>query len=62
MVNVPIGLTAIICVLRLLPESRAHLADRLDPLGMVLLSMHACGSVTFGGALVRGDRHQKPPF
>ena len=45
LVNVPIGLTAIILARRLLPESRPDKADRLDPLGMVLLTA-GVGAIT----------------
>ncbi|HWC38290.1 MAG TPA: MFS transporter [Acidimicrobiales bacterium] len=38
LVNVPIGIIAIVASYRLLPESRARFADRLDPLGVILLS------------------------
>jgi MFS family permease len=45
LVNVPIGIAAIVAAYRLLPESRARLADRLDPLGVVLLST-GIGAIT----------------
>jgi EmrB/QacA subfamily drug resistance transporter len=38
LVNVPIALTAVVLAYRLLGESRPPVADRLDPLGAVLLS------------------------
>src|SRR5580698_5831472 len=38
LVNVPIGLIAIVLARRLIPESRPDKADRLDPLGVVLLT------------------------
>ena len=38
LVNVPIGVTAAVLARRLLPESRPPLADRLDLLGVALLS------------------------
>ena len=38
LVNVPIGITAAVLARRLLPESRPPLADRLDLLGVALLS------------------------
>jgi MFS family permease len=45
LVNVPIGIAAIVAARRLLPESRATLADRLDPLGVVLLTS-GIGAIT----------------
>ena len=45
LVNVPIGIAAIVGAYRLLPESRARVADRLDPLGVVLLST-GIGAIT----------------
>jgi EmrB/QacA subfamily drug resistance transporter len=45
LVNVPIGIAAIVAAYRLLPESRARFADRLDPLGVVLLST-GIGAIT----------------
>ncbi len=38
LVNVPIGIVAIVLARRLIPESRPDAADRLDPLGVVLLT------------------------
>ncbi len=38
LINVPIGIVAIILARRLIPESRPAAADRLDPLGVVLLT------------------------
>ncbi len=38
LINVPIGIVAILLARRLIPESRPDAADRLDPLGVVLLT------------------------
>jgi EmrB/QacA subfamily drug resistance transporter len=43
LVNVPIGIAAIVLARRLLPESRPDVADRLDPLGVVLLTTGVAG-------------------
>src|SRR5271155_3297995 len=45
LVNVPIGIVAIVLARRLLPESRPDVADRLDPLGVVLLTT-GVGAIT----------------
>lgn len=45
LVNVPIGIAAIVLARRLLPESRPDVADRLDPLGVVLLTT-GVGAIT----------------
>jgi EmrB/QacA subfamily drug resistance transporter len=45
LINVPIGATAIILARRLLPESRPDVADRLDPLGVALLTT-GVGAIT----------------
>jgi EmrB/QacA subfamily drug resistance transporter len=38
LINVPIGIVAIVLARRLIPESRPDAADRLDPLGVALLT------------------------
>jgi EmrB/QacA subfamily drug resistance transporter len=45
LINVPIGIVAIVLARRLLPESRPDVADRLDPLGVVLLTT-GVGAIT----------------
>jgi MFS family permease len=45
LINVPIGIAAIILARRLIPESRPDKADRLDPLGVVLLTA-GVGAIT----------------
>jgi EmrB/QacA subfamily drug resistance transporter len=57
LVNVPIGIAAIILSRRLLPESRPNVADRLDPLGVVLLST-GVGAIT--APLVLGQAEHWP--
>jgi EmrB/QacA subfamily drug resistance transporter len=53
-INVPIGILAIVGALKLLPESRANAADRLDPLGVVLLTS-GVGAITAPLVLGRGQ-------
>jgi EmrB/QacA subfamily drug resistance transporter len=57
LVNVPIGLAAIVLSRRLLPESRPDVADRLDPLGVVLLTT-GVGAIT--APLVLGQTEHWP--
>ncbi|HUA96553.1 MAG TPA: MFS transporter, partial [Acidimicrobiales bacterium] len=57
LVNVPIGITAIILARRLIPESRPDSADRLDPLGVVLLTV-GVGAIT--APLVVGQAEHWP--
>ncbi len=57
LVNVPIGIVAIILARRLLPESRPAVADRLDPLGVVLLTT-GVGAIT--APLVLGQAEHWP--
>jgi EmrB/QacA subfamily drug resistance transporter len=57
LVNVPIGIAAIILARRVLPESRPDKADRLDPLGMVLLTT-GVGAIT--APLVLGQTENWP--
>jgi len=57
LVNVPIGIVAIILARRLLPESRPDVADRLDPLGVVLLTT-GVGAIT--APLVLGQAEHWP--
>ncbi len=57
LVNVPIGITAIILARRLIPESRPDKADRLDPLGVVLLTA-GVGAIT--APLVLGQAEHWP--
>jgi Major Facilitator Superfamily len=45
LINVPIGIVAIVLARRLLPESKPDVADRLDPLGVVLLTT-GVGAIT----------------
>jgi EmrB/QacA subfamily drug resistance transporter len=59
LVNVPIGITAIILARRLIPESRPEAADRLDPLGVVLLTA-GVGAVT--APLVLGQAEHWPQW
>ena len=47
LVNVPVGLAAIALTLRFVPESRAPVPRRFDPVGQVLM-MLLLGAVTFG--------------
>ena len=57
LVNVPIGITAIVLARRLIPESRPDKADRLDPLGVVLLTA-GVGAIT--APLVLGQAEHWP--
>src|SRR5580692_9453024 len=57
LVNVPIGIIAIILTRRLIPESRPDKADRLDPLGVVLLTA-GVGAIT--APLVLGQAEHWP--
>ena len=57
LVNVPIGVTAIILARLLIPESRPDRADRLDPLGVVLLTA-GVGALT--APLVLGQAEHWP--
>ena len=57
LVNVPIGIVAIVLARRLLPESRPDVADRLDPLGVVLLTT-GVGAIT--APLVLGQAEHWP--
>jgi MFS family permease len=57
LVNVPIGLIAIVLARRLIPESRPDEADRLDPLGVVLLTA-GVGAIT--APLVLGQAEHWP--
>src|SRR6202020_2084802 len=57
LVNVPIGLVAIALTRRYLPESRPNVADRLDPLGVALLTT-GVGAVT--APLVLGQAENWP--
>jgi EmrB/QacA subfamily drug resistance transporter len=57
LVNVPIGIAAIVLSRRLLPESRPDVADRLDPLGVVLLTT-GVGAIT--APLVLGQAEHWP--
>jgi uncharacterized membrane protein (DUF441 family) len=57
LVNVPIGIVAIILARRLIPESRPDVADRLDPLGVVLLTT-GVGALT--APLVLGQAQHWP--
>jgi hypothetical protein len=57
LVNVPIGIAAIVLTRRVLPESRPDVADRLDPLGVVLLTT-GIGGVT--APLVLGQAENWP--
>jgi EmrB/QacA subfamily drug resistance transporter len=57
LVNVPIGIVAIILARRLIPESRPDKADRLDPLGVVLLTA-GVGALT--APLVLGQAEHWP--
>jgi EmrB/QacA subfamily drug resistance transporter len=57
LVNVPIGLIAIVLARRLIPESRPDKADRLDPLGVVLLTA-GVGAIT--APLVLGQSEHWP--
>ncbi len=57
LVNVPIGIAAIILARRLIPESRPDKADRLDPLGVVLLTA-GVGAIT--APLVLGQAEHWP--
>jgi EmrB/QacA subfamily drug resistance transporter len=57
LVNVPIGIAAIILARRLIPESRPDVADRLDPLGVVLLTT-GVGALT--APLVLGQAQHWP--
>jgi len=54
LVNVPIGVVAIVLSHRLLPESRPDVADRLDPLGVVLLTT-GVGAITAPLVLGQGQ-------
>jgi EmrB/QacA subfamily drug resistance transporter len=57
LVNVPIGIVAIALSRRVLPESRPNVADRLDPLGVGLLTT-GVGAVT--APLVLGQAENWP--
>jgi EmrB/QacA subfamily drug resistance transporter len=57
LVNVPIGIAAIVLARRLLPESRHDKADRLDPLGVLLLTS-GVGAIT--APLVLGQSQHWP--
>ena len=57
LVNVPIGIAAIILARRLIPESRPDKADRLDPLGVLLLTA-GVGGIT--APLVLGQAEHWP--
>jgi EmrB/QacA subfamily drug resistance transporter len=57
LVNVPIGIVAIVLSRRVLPESRPDVADRLDPLGVGLLTI-GVGAVT--APLVLGQAENWP--
>ncbi len=59
LVNVPIGIAAIVLARRLLPESRPDVADRLDPLGVVLLTT-GVGAIT--APLVLGQAEHWPTW
>jgi len=59
LVNVPIGIAAIILARRLIPESRPDKADRLDPLGVVLLTA-GVGAIT--APLVLGQADHWPTW
>jgi EmrB/QacA subfamily drug resistance transporter len=59
LVNVPIGIAAILLARALLPESRPATADRLDPLGVVLLTT-GVGAVT--APLVLGQAEGWPAW
>jgi EmrB/QacA subfamily drug resistance transporter len=59
LVNVPIGIAAIVLSRRLLPESRPDVADRLDPLGVVLLTI-GVGAIT--APLVLGQAEHWPAW
>jgi EmrB/QacA subfamily drug resistance transporter len=47
LINIPLGLAAIVLTLRFIPESRAPRARRFDPLGQALFIV-LLGSVTYG--------------
>ena len=57
LINVPIGIAAIVLSRRLLPESKPDVADRLDPLGVVLLTT-GVGAIT--APLVLGQAEHWP--
>ena len=57
LINVPIGIAAIFLARRLIPESRPDKADRLDPLGVVLLTS-GVGAIT--APLVLGQAEHWP--
>jgi EmrB/QacA subfamily drug resistance transporter len=57
LINVPIGIVAIVLARRLLPESKPDVADRLDPLGVVLLTT-GVGAIT--APLVLGQSEHWP--
>ena len=57
LINVPIGIAAIFLSRRLLPESKPDVADRLDPLGVVLLTT-GVGAIT--APLVLGQSEHWP--
>jgi EmrB/QacA subfamily drug resistance transporter len=57
LINVPIGAAAMVLSRRLLPESRPDVADRLDPLGVVLLTT-GVGAIT--APLVLGQAEHWP--
>ncbi|HUC06064.1 MAG TPA: MFS transporter [Acidimicrobiales bacterium] len=59
LVNVPIGLGAIVLARRLLSESRPDQADRLDPLGVALLTV-GVGAIT--APLVLGQSEHWPAW
>jgi EmrB/QacA subfamily drug resistance transporter len=59
LVNVPIGITAIVLARRLIPESRPDAANRLDPLGVVLLTA-GVGGIT--APLVLGQSEGWPTW
>ncbi len=59
LVNVPIGIAAIVLSRRLLPESKPDVADRLDPLGVVLLTL-GVGAIT--APLVLGQAEHWPAW
>ncbi len=59
LVNVPIGIIAIVLARRLIPESRPDKADRLDPLGVVLLTA-GVGAIT--APLVLGQSERWPTW
>ncbi|GGR86731.1 MFS transporter [Streptomyces aureoverticillatus] len=59
LINLPIGLAALLLGLRHIPESRDHNAPRLDPLGMVLAGL---GLLLIAYPLTVGGEHHWPAW